>query len=35
MNRLLLALGVLAVSTLLIPDAADAQRGGRAVVVPA
>jgi hypothetical protein len=29
MNRLLLALSVFAVSTLLIPDAADAQRGGR------
>src|SRR4051794_18697065 len=29
MNKLLLALGVVAVSALLIPDAADAQRGGR------
>jgi hypothetical protein len=29
MNRLVLALGVLAASTLLIPDVAEAQRGGR------
>jgi hypothetical protein len=29
MNKLLLALGVVAASALLIPDVAEAQRGGR------